>query len=68
MPQSGGGHTWGLACPQPPAAAPPAGQLNERAARGLDFVLAEAAKHGIKLTLALTNQWKEDGVEQWEQW
>jgi mannan endo-1,4-beta-mannosidase len=45
-----------------------ADQLNERVARGLDFVLSEASKYNIKLTLVLLNSWKDDGVQQWEQW
>lgn len=39
-------------CPLPP------GELDETAARGLDFVIAEAAKYGIRLTLVLLNLWK----------
>lgn len=34
-----------------------AGQFEERIFVGLDFVVAEAAKRGLKLILALTNYW-----------
>ncbi|KAL4451865.1 hypothetical protein ABPG75_007527 [Micractinium tetrahymenae] len=44
------------------------GQVNEQVAQGLDFLLAEAAKYGIKLTLAFLNLWKPGGVPQFEQW
>jgi hypothetical protein len=38
-------------------------------ARGLDFILAEAGKYGIKLTPVLINSWKQNnGVPQFEQW
>jgi hypothetical protein len=33
-----------------------AGQFDERAAKGLDSILAEAGKYGIKVTLVLLNQ------------
>ncbi len=34
-----------------------AGQFDERVFVGLDFVLAEAARRGLKVLLALTNYW-----------
>ncbi|KAL4450094.1 hypothetical protein ABPG77_010763 [Micractinium sp. CCAP 211/92] len=43
-------------------------QLTEQVARGLDFLLAEAAKYGIKATIAFLNLWKPAGVPQFEQW
>lgn len=43
----------------------PAGQLDDSVARGLDFVLAEAAKYGIKLTPVLLNLWKSNGRVPW---
>lgn len=30
---------------------------NEQAFRGMDMVIAEAAKHGLRLVIALTNNW-----------
>ena len=33
------------------------GQFNEKVFLGLDFVLAEAGRRGLKLILALTNYW-----------
>lgn len=33
------------------------GQFDERVFSGLDFVLAEAGRRGLKLILALTNYW-----------
>ncbi|KAL4452410.1 hypothetical protein ABPG75_008072 [Micractinium tetrahymenae] len=44
------------------------GQFNEQVARGLDFLLAEAAKYGVKATIAFLNLWKPAGVPQFEQW
>ena len=35
----------------------PAGQFEERVFIGLDFVLAEAGRRGLKVLLALTNYW-----------
>ena len=41
----------------------------QRAAKGLDFILAEAGKYGIKVTLVLLNQWKKNnGVRTFEEW
>lgn len=58
--------------PLRPACTPPVAtatdQLNEKVARGLDFVLAEAAKYGIKATIAFLNLWKPSGVPQFEEW
>ncbi|PRW32930.1 mannan endo-1,4-beta-mannosidase [Chlorella sorokiniana] len=34
------------------------GEMDETVARGLDFVIAQAAKYGIRLTLVLLNLWK----------
>lgn len=34
-----------------------AGQFDEKVFSGLDFVLAEAGRRGLKLILALTNYW-----------
>lgn len=42
----------------PPARRAPAGQVEERTARAVDFIVAEAAKHGLRLTLVLLNLWK----------
>ena len=37
--------------------------------KGLDFILAEAGKYGIKVTLVLLNQWKKNnGVRTFEEW
>lgn len=36
----------------------PPGDIDETVARGLDFIIAEAAKYGIRLTLVLLNLWK----------
>ncbi|PRW57442.1 Transmembrane 9 superfamily member 4 isoform B [Chlorella sorokiniana] len=52
-----------------PVLATAPGQLDESAARGLDFVLAEAAKYGIKVTPVFLNLWKQNGgVPKFEQW
>lgn len=51
-----------------PAAVHP-GQLDERSAQGLDFILAEAAKYGVRLMPVLLNLWKyNNGVPQFEEW
>lgn len=50
-----------LLAPIPPAThpcLPPTADIDETVARGLDFIIAEAAKHGIRLTLVLLNLWK----------
>ena len=48
---------------------PGAGVIDDSVARGLDFVLSEAAKYNIKLTPVLINFWKQNnGVQQFEQW
>ena len=35
-----------------------AGKYNEKAAKGLDYVIAAAARRGLKLVVALANNWK----------
>ena len=46
-----------------------AAQFDERVARGLDFIVSEAGKYGIKVTLVLLNQWKRNnGVSTFEEW
>ena len=35
-----------------------AGKYNEKAAKGLDYVIAAAARRGLKLVIALANNWK----------
>ena len=46
-----------------------AGNFNEYAFQGLDFVLDAADKAGIKLILVPSNLWKPNGgVPQFEQW
>ncbi|KAI7844213.1 hypothetical protein COHA_002347 [Chlorella ohadii] len=45
------------------------GQLDDSVARGLDFVLAEAPKYGIKVTPVFLNLWKKNGgVPKFEEW
>lgn len=34
---------------------------DENALRGLDYVIHEASRHGVRLVLSLTNQWEEYG-------
>lgn len=51
-----------------PAPASAADQFNEQVARGLDFLLAEASKYGIKATIAFLNLWKPSGVPLFEKW
>ncbi len=37
------------------------GEWDENVFKGLDFVVTEASKRGIKLVLALSNYWKQYG-------
>ena len=46
-----------------------AGQYNEEAFRGLDKIIDEASKSGIKLILPLTDNWHlQDGLFQYVEW
>lgn len=45
-----------------PPLVPPPGEFSEKVFRGLDFVLAEAAKRGLRLILVLLNYWKVDST------
>ncbi|KAA6412341.1 MAG: mannan endo-1 [Trebouxia sp. A1-2] len=48
---------------------PAPGQFEERVFVGLDFVLAEAARRGLKVLLALTNYWTPfGGMTQYVKW
>ncbi|KAL3156379.1 hypothetical protein ABBQ38_000693 [Trebouxia sp. C0009 RCD-2024] len=48
---------------------PAPGQFDERVFSGLDFVLAEAGRRGLKLILALTNYWTPfGGMTQYVKW
>ncbi len=40
-----------------------AGVYNEYAFKGLDIVVAEAAKAGLKLIIALTNNWSYNNLQ-----
>ncbi|KAL2345591.1 hypothetical protein Fmac_006876 [Flemingia macrophylla] len=45
------------------------GSYNENVFRGLDFVISEARKYGVKLILALTNNWIDfGGKSKYVQW
>lgn len=45
------------------------GKFNERALRGLDYVLLQAQRHGIRLLLPLVNGWDDyGGMNQYVRW
>ncbi|KAK7337612.1 hypothetical protein VNO77_18195 [Canavalia gladiata] len=45
------------------------GSYDERVFRGLDFVISEARKYGVRLILSLVNNWKDfGGKNQYVQW
>lgn len=54
----------GVAQQPPPFSAPPtaAGVYDEQIFQGLDFVLDEASKYGVKVTPIFLNLWNDDGV------
>ena len=45
------------------------GEFDERVFQALDWVLAEAAKRGLRLLLALINYWPDyGGMQQYVRW
>ncbi|XP_020212509.1 mannan endo-1,4-beta-mannosidase 1 [Cajanus cajan] len=45
------------------------GSYDEQVFRGLDFVVSEAGKHGVRLILSLVNNWKDfGGKNQYVEW
>ncbi|KAL2345552.1 hypothetical protein Fmac_006837 [Flemingia macrophylla] len=45
------------------------GSYDEKVFRGLDFVVSEAGKHGVRLILSLVNNWKDfGGKNQYVEW